>query len=219
MKKILFVFIILVYLVVALICFSMGDGLSGCLAFFVNKETQPAFFIILMLVLPVIGFPISVFLVLAGVKFGVATGLLISAVAIALHLIISFFAANSMLRPYLEEFFRKHDYQLPKAPKKRTLIGVILFILFPGLPYAVKNYGLSLSGISFGYYFAICWAGQFILAVPVIALGGYTAKKELWPALLFLVILFTGFFLLNWLKKNSKLLYNQDETKGPHEGN
>ncbi|MCA1742606.1 MAG: hypothetical protein LC631_01445, partial [Desulfovibrionales bacterium] len=43
----------------------------------IHKDMPHFLFIILMTVLPVIGFPISIFLVLGGIKFGIIYGILL----------------------------------------------------------------------------------------------------------------------------------------------
>ena len=84
----------------------------------------------------------------------------------------------------------------------------ILFTAIPGPPYAVKNYILSLSGISFIYYFLLSWTIHFVMAIPLVAFGRYSAELDIFMVFVFLVILGAGYFVLNLLRKKGGLTDN-----------
>ena len=119
----------------------------GWLGYMVNEKTHPVLFVALMALLPCIGFPIIIFLVLAGVKFGLVGGLLIAAITLPVHLLVAFFLGHSVLRPRLQTLLRKQNYTLPEIPQDRFVPFLLLFVGIPSLPYAVKNYLLALADI------------------------------------------------------------------------
>jgi uncharacterized membrane protein YdjX (TVP38/TMEM64 family) len=173
----------------------------GWLGYVVNEKTPPFLFVALMALLPCIGFPIVIFLVLAGVKFGLAGGILVAAMTLPVHLLVSFFLGHSVLRPRLESLLQKQDYSLPEIPQTKVVPFLILFVGIPSLPYAAKNYLLALADIPFRYYFAVSLPVNVLLSVPVIGLGEAAAKTNLWLLLLFVVILLFGYIVVLRLKK------------------
>lgn len=173
----------------------------GWLGYVVNEKTPPVLFIALMALLPCIGFPIVIFLVLAGVKFGLAGGILVAAMTLPVHLLVSFFLGHSVLRPRLQALLQKQDYSLPEIPQTKVVPFLILFVGIPSLPYAAKNYLLALADIPFRYYFAVSFPVNVLLSVPIIGLGEAAAKTNLWLLLLFVGILLLGYLAVMRLKK------------------
>ncbi len=174
---------------------------SVWLSFVVNENTKPVLFVILMSVLPVLGFPISIFLVLAGVKFGIALGVLVAAMTMPVHLILSFLVAHSLFRRNLERILKRGGYRLPRVEKDRALPFTLFFAAVPGPPYAVKNYFLAMSGIPFRYYMAVNGPVQLAIFVPFIGLGGSAAGMNFWLASAFALLLLGIYFLVRRLKR------------------
>jgi uncharacterized membrane protein YdjX (TVP38/TMEM64 family) len=173
----------------------------GWLQYLVNEKPPPALFVALMALLPCIGFPIVIFLVLAGVKFGLVGGVLVATITLPLHLLVSFFLGHSVLRPRLERLLKKQKYPLPEIPQTRVVPFLILFVGIPSLPYAVKNYLLGLADIPFRYYFGISLPLNLLLSVPVIGLGEAAAEINPWLLLLSAAILLSGYLVFVVLMK------------------
>lgn len=185
--------------VVVVYFFLRGDA-EQWVGFVVNKDTHWTLFIGLMLVLPIFAFPISAFLVLAGIKFGFAMGSLVTLLAIPIHLIVSFMLARSLLKPYLVRMLQAKDYQLPRIPRDRTLVYASLFVMIPGPPYFLKNYLLALSEIPFGYYFAINWVIELAICIPVVGLGESVVEMN-WKMMMLFAGLIAALYLAGrWLK-------------------
>jgi uncharacterized membrane protein YdjX (TVP38/TMEM64 family) len=168
----------------------------------VHEKTPAHWFVVAMALLPNVGLPISVFLVLAGAKFGLVGGLLAAFVTMPTHLLFSFFAVHSVFRPTLVKLLHKMDYHLPEIPQKRIAPFAVLFVGVPGLPYAVKNYGLALTGIPFRYYFGISLPINLLLSVPVIGLGASAIEMNLRLFFLFAAVLVIGYVIILWMKRN-----------------
>lgn len=118
--------VVLLCLTVAAACFTGEGGLSGCLAFVLNADAHPTLFIALMSLLPIIGFPISLFLVLAGVKFGLAAGLFLTAATMAVHLSVTFLVAHSMIQPYVDRFLEQKHFGAVKFSRRRKLVSLFI---------------------------------------------------------------------------------------------
>jgi uncharacterized membrane protein YdjX (TVP38/TMEM64 family) len=167
---------------------------------FVTEETHWALFVALMTVLPIFAFPITLFLVLAGVKFGFIIGSLLTLLIIPVHLIASFILGKSLLRPYLDRILAKKNVQLPRIPQERTLMYASLFVMIPGPPYSLKNYTLALTGIPFRYYFLVNWVIELVLCIPVVGLGESIIALNWKMILIYLVLIATLYLAGCWLK-------------------
>lgn len=173
----------------------------------VDKNTPIIPFLIMMVLLPVIGFPISLFLMIAGVKFGLLGAAAVSAAVYPAHLLISFFLANSVVKKPLQRFLQKRDYRLPRPPPDQTMVYGGIFMAVPGIPYAPKNYLLAMTDISLGAYILICWPIHILTGLPFILLGRSAAGADLRLALTGLVLLAAGFVLTKRLTEK----YRKDQ--------
>ena len=198
-------------LAAALLYAWQGDNTLAWIASGFSENTPPALFLLMFLVLPLIGFPISVFLVLIGVKFGSLWGVLILFVGIAAHLLASYRIANSFLHGPIERGLVDLGYRLPQVPPHRVLWFSSLFMVVPGLPYTVKNYALALCGVPFTVYFFSGFVFQGAMGVPFVVLGDALATEQL---ILLVVVVGASAGLiaaLQWLKKR----YAQRSDRSP----
>lgn len=154
-----------------------------------DEETHAVLFITLFLVLPVIGFPVSVFLLLLGVKFDMLNAALLAAGGMAIHIAACFPVANTILRPMIERTLQRTRYRLPQLPAKGFPWPGIAFMALPGLSYAMKNYLFSLSGVRFRTYFSIGWVVQTLLGLPLVIAGDVVRRGHMVCTILALVLL------------------------------
>ena len=177
-------------------------GLFQDIISIINEDLSTPLFIVLMVVLPVVGFPISIFLIIAGIKFGVLYGILLWLMILPFHTTIAFLAAKS-LRPLLEKILGKtFGYTVPAIPYDKEALFSFIFLAIPGIPYAGKNYLLPLAGVSFRYCVMMNCIVQSVMGLPFILLGKSGADMNLslfYIALLAFILLF---ILLRRLKKN-----------------
>jgi uncharacterized membrane protein YdjX (TVP38/TMEM64 family) len=135
-------------------------------------------FLLLMLVLPIFGVSIVLFLVFVGIKFGTLGGLLISGLFMLFHMLVAYLVSHSILRPYIDRFLGEHHWARPRLPPDKKLLYAILFAAIPGLPYAVKNYLLALAGLPFWRYLLVCWTVQLAMGIPFVVLGEAIRSKH-----------------------------------------
>lgn len=156
---------------------------------YLQNHVNPFIFLLLMLILPIIGAPLSIFVLLVGLKFGLLIGLMITALLMGLHMICTYYIVHSFLRGWIIKLLKRLD--LPAYTTKRTLNTwhLVIFMLIPGLPYAIKNNLLALSGIEFKRYLLINWTTQFPMSIPLVLAGA--AVIEMNPLTISIV-----FFLL-----------------------
>lgn len=173
---------------------------SGWLNFLLDEDTNPFLFVGLMTMLPVLGFPISIFLILAGTKFGVAGGMTVAAVTVGLHLGLSLLLARSLLRPFLSKILRRFDAGRFDFGGARVGLYSFVFMAIPGLPYAVKNYTLALYGVPLRYYFGFGWSVNLVLGLPLVGLGAGAARLDPKLVALFVALLLIGYLAIRWLR-------------------
>jgi len=157
----------------------LGDEIAAFLNYAVSKGTHPGLFLLMFAVLPLLGFPITVFLVLIGAKFGAWAGVLIMAAGMPLHLLAAFGFANSFLRPLIRRYMEKANHPLPEIPPNRVGWFSVVFMAVPGLSYILKNYILAFSGVPFRWYFLSGYLVQGAMGVPFVIAGDAVAAESL----------------------------------------
>lgn len=145
--------------------------------------------IVLFLFLPLLGFPISIFLVLVGIRFGFAGGMAISAVVVFFHNLAAYRLAHGLFRLRVRHFMERVGYAIPPIRKEHRAWFTALFAAVHGPPYAVKLYLLALTDIPFRIYF---WVGAPIYAafcmIPVAAGSAVAELNTIWISVIVAVL-------------------------------
>jgi uncharacterized membrane protein YdjX (TVP38/TMEM64 family) len=136
------------------------------------RQTPAGTFVFLMVVLPMAGVPLSLFLVLAGNKFGPATGLALAAAILPPQLAGMYFLARGPGRAIAQRILKMTGHRLPEPSKSSAVLFTAAVAFLPGLSYTLKSYGLALAGTPFWSYLGISWAVNLLLGVPFVVLGG-----------------------------------------------
>lgn len=166
-----------------------------------DPNSSPLLFIGLMAVLPIFGVTIIIFLVFIGIKFGTMPGILISGLLMLFHMLVAYLISHSFLRPQIDRFIGDHHWSRPKMPAGKKDLYAFLFIAIPGLPYAVKNYLLALSGLPFLHYLVICWSVQLVMGIPFIVLGEAAKLGHGGTVAIAAAMLASGFLVVRWLRR------------------
>ena len=167
----------------------------------INRNTPVPLFLLLMAVLPMIGVPISAFIFVLGIKFGIFYGILLLALIMPLHILGSYAIALGVRQPLYNFLVRRGNYQIPEIPEDKVAWFSFLFLAVPVFPYAVKNYMLPLGGVPFRYCFWLNWGVQGMLAVPFVVLGKSAADTNLWVFGITLAVLAALFVILRRLRR------------------
>ena len=145
----------------------------------INKSTPAPLFLLLMLVLPLFGVPLSVFIFVLGVKFGIGYGILLLEIIMPLHILASYLIARTVRQPIKNFLVNRKNYHIPEIPENKVAVFSFLFLAVPVLPYAAKNYILPLAGVPFRYCMWLNWVIQGTLSIPFVILGKSTADMNL----------------------------------------
>lgn len=145
-------------------------------------HVHPAVALPLMAVLPILGFPISIVYLFAGVRFGPIGGGLVVAAITAVHMLGTYLISNSFLRAPLQRFIEKRHKHLPAIPEDEQAMVCVIATLVPGLPYFIRNYVLALGGVKLKYFFTVCvpiYVARSYVTILLGDMGGEPTKQKL----------------------------------------
>jgi len=166
-----------------------------------GRSLPAVWFIIGFLILPLIGFPLSVFLILAGIRFGVGWGMAITAAAIYFHHFTGYWIAHSYLNERLRGFAERRGHKVPEIDKGNQVWYTVLFASVHGPPYAFKLYLLALTGVPFRIY---CWVGGTVYIlfciIPVAAAAAAVHMDVTW-IYVSIVLVSAAVLVGKWLRK------------------
>jgi len=166
----------------------------------INENTPVPLFIALMIILPIIGVPITPFLLVLGIKFGLARGILLMVLIMPVHMIISF-ALTRIAGDLVLGLLSRGSYTIPRVPADKQLRFSFVVAAVPLLPYAVKNFLMPLAGIPFRLYLTMNWSCQTVLALPAVVLGSSVANLNPWMFILALVGMAILYLVISWIER------------------
>lgn len=140
-----------------------------------------AVFALLMIFLPMVGFPISVFYVCAGVAFSPWQSIPVGLVCLAINMSASYLLARYCWREPLREKISRRWPQVFSLNEGSALRLTILVRAIPGIPFWMQNYILGVLAVPFAAYLALSWTiqGCFLVGVALTANGAITQDGQL----------------------------------------
>jgi uncharacterized membrane protein YdjX (TVP38/TMEM64 family) len=162
--------------------------------FVLNPDAQNEWFLLALLMLPIVGIPISLFCIMAGAKFGFAWGMVTIGVSMAAHMMLCFLAMHSFVKPVVNRFLKRRGYQAPEMKTSSQVNWALGIVALPVLPYMVKNVLLASGTLRLRTYLIINWPLQMLHAVPYVMFSGAVKTQNL--ALMWVAL---GVFLALWL--------------------
>lgn len=166
-----------------------------------GKSLSPLGLIISFLFLPLLGFPFSVMLVLAGMRFGFWGGMSVAAVGVCFHNLLAYSIVHSWFRTRMREWLEARGYKVPAPAARNRVWFTALFAAVHGPPYIAKVYLLALTDIPLKIYLGI-GAPVYIIfcAVPVGAGSAAFVVEPLW-LYVFVAAMVALAFVGHWLAK------------------
>lgn len=166
-----------------------------------GKGVPAVWFVVAFLLLPMVGFPISVLLVIAGMRFGFGWGMGLAAVGIFLHNIAAYQLVHGKLRERFSRALKKRGHKLPALTRRNQIWFTALFASIHGPPYAAKIYLLALTEVKFRVYL---WVGAPVyILFCVIPVGAGSSALAVNPWWLYgaLAAMMAMTFLGQWLAR------------------
>ena len=184
---------------VAWLAYAHRDDLSREALTTWGKSLPATWFIAAFFVLPLLGFPVSVFLVLAGIRFGLGGGMAVTAAAVIIHHFGAYRLAHGFFRDRVRHRLEHAGYAIPPIKENHRAWFTALFAALHGPPYIAKIYLVSLTDIPFRIFF---WVGVpiyiFFCLVPVAAGSAVMDFNPAWIyglGALTVVLIVGGYFL------------------------
>jgi uncharacterized membrane protein YdjX (TVP38/TMEM64 family) len=172
-----------------------------------GRGGSPVLFLVLFAALPLLGFPVTAFLVLLGARFGITEGLLIMGAGMAIHLLAAFWVAHSFLHGPMMRLLQWMNYRLPQVPEERVAWFSLIFMAVPGLSYCLKNYILPLAGVPLRWFFLSGFFIQGAMGIPFVVAGDAMAAESLLLLVGVFGVLLVGYAVVWRLRKrNGNLL-------------
>lgn len=129
----------------------------------------------LVVLLPLLGFPVSVMHVLAGIRWGTGVGFALVVASILLQLLASYGLVH-LARPLFE---RKLQPVLRRLPDGEHGALCAFTLLLPGVPYFLKNYALPVARVPLLPYLLWCFPIHAVRASIAVFFGD--ASDQLTP--------------------------------------
>lgn len=131
---------------------------------------------VVMTLLPMVGFPVSVLHVAAGVRFGTGLGLALTTVSILIQLLASYALVKAA-----PGFFAKKMEPLRKRLPEAAHTPLTQFtMLLPGAPYFAQNYVLPLVGVPLGTYLLWSFPLHVVRSIVGVVFGHESADLTPW---------------------------------------
>ncbi len=135
-----------------------------------------------MALLPVIGFPVTPFYLLAGATFGIWTSLAGTAISQAINLVLAYWLARRYLRGVIQKLVKRWRDEIPQVQPKNHVNFTILVKITPGPPNFIKSFILGLARIPFAIFFIVSWPTTMGYAIGVIIFGDSLVDGNIWQA-------------------------------------
>ncbi len=123
----------------------------------------------LLLGLPLLGVPVSLIHIAAGIRFGVQLGLALVALSILLQLLASYAIVHVWRRHFDHARWLQHVRE--RIPRGAHTSISIVTVLLPGAPYAAINYVLPLLGVPLRTYLLVAFPLHCLRSTVTVAFG------------------------------------------------
>lgn len=154
------------------------------------------------LILPLVGFPISIPLVLAGLRWGFWGGAAVALVCILFHHIAAYFLCRGKPGQWLKQKLPQGKWALPDTGASGGVWSTVLFAAFHGPPYFLKVYLLALTNPKFPVFIFV--GGSVYWLFGLIPLGAAAAAKHVDVTWLYIAIAVISGAMLLWKWRKNK---------------
>lgn len=139
---------------------------------------DPVVLIVLLILLPLVGFSVRLLHIAAGIRFGATWGMVIVSASILIQLLASF----AIVRRWGERFERMRWVQRLRERIPQGAHGgvTLVALLLPGAPFTAINYVLPLVGVPLRTFLLTAWPIHTLRSTVSVVFGEVSA--ELTPA-------------------------------------
>lgn len=164
---------------------------------------SPAVLIVAFILCPLLGAPISVFLIATGLRFGFPTGVLVTFTSLMVHHLIAFRLAHGRWRKAVQRKIARKGRKIPELAPEHQAGWTALFAAVAGPPYAIKLYLLALTNIRFRIYLGVGVPVYTLCSMPMLAAGSMAGRFNGWWISLAGVAIAAGVLTTRLLRKRA----------------
>jgi uncharacterized membrane protein YdjX (TVP38/TMEM64 family) len=188
---------------VGLLLYVYRDSLSlAKLQAFVDTFS-PAVLIAAFMLFPLLGAPISIFLIATGLRFGFPMGVLVTFSSLTVHHLIAFRIAHGRWRKSVQNKIARKGRKIPELAPEHQAGWTALFAAVAGPPYAIKLYLLALTNIRFRIYIGVGVPVYTLCSMPMLTAGALAGRFNGWWFSLAGVVIATGVLTTRLLRKRA----------------
>lgn len=141
-------------------------------------------FFALMAAAPMLGLPVSPFLLAAVPLFGFGVGLTGVVCAMSVNLVLSWLLSAKCFRPFFERLLRKAGYEIPSF-SAGDMMGIAFALrITPGVPLVFQNYALGVAQMPLGPYLLVSLPTVLFLSISIVLFGDALFKGSVAAILL-----------------------------------
>jgi len=160
-----------------------------------------AIYFCFVVLLPLVGFPISAFYVFSGMAFPPLEGLLLTSGGLLVNMAIGYWVGRYFLHKPVSHYLGKTRFN-PELIKQRNLTRMTILVRsVPGVPYFMQNYLLALSKVPFWTYLSLSWLIQSLYCAGTIFLTNSGMNFKTPGDALILATIGILFFACIWFSK------------------
>ena len=190
-----------------------SDVLTATKAFFLAPDSNVPLFLLSLLILPLLGLPITAFCLMAGAKFGIIGGLVAIGAAMLMQQLICYWLMHSYFRERLQRLVDRRGYSVPVLNRSQQITWGVSLVAVPVLPYMVKNVLLAAGQLSLWQYLLVAWPIQMLFSVPFVAITGAARQQDttlIWVAAAGFIVLW---LIFRWLQSRRKAGFAADTSE------
>jgi len=177
------------------------------------QQTHPALFFTAFVFLLAVGCPITMFYLVAPGLYGIWVSFAYASVGLLLNFALTFWIANSFLRPILEMLVARSGFEIPRLRDSEFTRITIAVRVTPGLPFIMQNYLLALAGVPFRTFMIISWIANLGWALALLSLGESIFEGEAGFAV-FGVLLIIGLIIITIIVRDRYVSRDQPTSAG-----
>jgi uncharacterized membrane protein YdjX (TVP38/TMEM64 family) len=155
------------------------------------------------MLLPLLGAPISVFLIATGLRFGFPMGILVTFLSLIVHHLVAFRLAHGRWRKSVQSKIARKGRKIPELAPEHQAGWAALFAAVAGPPYAIKLYLLALTNIRFRVYIGVGVPVYTLCSMPMLAAGAMAGHFNGWWFSLAGVVIAAGVLTTRLLRKRA----------------
>jgi uncharacterized membrane protein YdjX (TVP38/TMEM64 family) len=180
------------------------------------QDSHPMWLIAALVVLPLVGMPISPLWILTGIRFGPAWGVAVGAATMLANITLAYHMAAHLLSRPIHALLRRRGLTMPSVPADDQSKFILLCRIAPGVPMLLQSFILGSVRVDFRRYILISFPVLTAFCAAFVIGGDALVHSDWWFGLLaFSLFLALLLILRQWRRAAARNLRLQKESAYP----